>query len=47
MAELALLGVLRADLSETARAQAAADAQQLAATITAGAARLAMVDGGR
>jgi signal transduction histidine kinase len=38
MAGLALLGVLRADLSETAKAQATADAQQLAATIAAGAA---------
>jgi signal transduction histidine kinase len=38
MAGLALLGVLRADLRETARAQAAADAQQLATAIAAGAA---------
>jgi signal transduction histidine kinase len=38
MAGLALLGVLRADLLETARAQATADAQQLAATIAEGAA---------
>jgi signal transduction histidine kinase len=38
MAGLALLGVLRADLLETARAQATADAKQLAATIAEGAA---------
>ena len=38
MAGLALLGVLRADLLETARAQASADAKQLAATIAEGAA---------
>src|SRR5882757_9327227 len=36
VAGLALLGVLRADLRETARAQAAADAKQLAAAIAAG-----------
>jgi signal transduction histidine kinase len=38
MAGLALLGVLRADLLETASAQATADAKQLAATIAEGAA---------
>ena len=38
MTGLALLGALRADLLETARAQAAADAKQLAATIAEGAA---------